>query len=308
MSISRRHGLYAISFGTGLLGGITQQSIANNADIKGEITSGQVYARFLAMYAQKIAPGFTTQAVASALAIAGTAGASLAALTGGAKFYAQLQAQGGTRTAGSTHRSYQFLAGILAPRTLSVDHRGDASLSYELIVIDGGGGDPLILADAVALPALTTGEDEKFTLAAATAGGVALGEKTSLSIDFGLDVLAEGADSEIWDTFASIRQIQTVLTFKGMDLEWFKSTNVPLSGKGCANNNTTFYLQKRAQGGTFVAAGTAAHLKFQAAGLAYVDRPFDASGNNGADVSLKIPLYFDGTNLPLVITPSSAIT
>lgn len=307
MTIARKHGLYGVSLGASLLGGITSQNIVNNADVRGEITSGQVYARFLAMYAQKIAPSFSTNAVASFLAVCGTAGVSIATLSGGAKFYAQAYAQGGTRTSGSAHKSYQFLAGILAPRTLSVPHQGDATLSYELVVIYGGGGDPLIIADSVALPALSTGEDEKFTLAGATVGGVALGQKTNFQIDFGLDVLAESADSEIWDTFASIRQIQTVLSFNGMDVDWFKAANIPLAGKPATHANSIVYLQKRAQGGTFVAAGTAAHIKFTAAGLAYIDKPFDAAGNNAADITCRMPLYFDGTNLPLIVDTASII-
>jgi hypothetical protein len=309
MSVSRKHGLYAVGLGTGVLGGITQQSIANEAEIKGEITSGQVMARYLAMYAQKIAPNFATQAVATALGLCGTAGLSLGTLTGGMKFYAQQYASGGSRAAGSTHRSFQFLAGLLVPRTLSVEHRGDATLNYDAVVIDGGGGDPVIISDSVALPALTSaGEDEKFTLSTAQAGGVALGEKTSMQIDFGLDVVAESGDSEIWDTYASIRQMQTVLSFKGIDAEWFKSTNVPLAGKAGTHLNTIFYLQKRAHGSTYVAAGTASHIKFTAAGMAYIDKPFDASGNNAAEITLKMPLYFDGTNLPLTVNTASAIT
>jgi hypothetical protein len=307
MSVSRKHGLYAIGLGASVLGGITQQNIANNADVKGEFTSGQVFARFMAMYSQKIAPGFTTQAIASALAASGTAGVSLATLTGGAKFYAQAYVQGGTRATGSSHRSYQFLAGILAPRTLSVPHQGNATLTYELIVICGGGGDPLILSDLVALPAIVSGEDEKFTLGPATVGGVALGEKTDFQIDFGLDVLADSADSDIWDTFCSIRQIQTVLSFKGMDSEWFKATNITLAGKAGTHTDTSIYLQKRASGGTFVPTTTTSHIKFTAAGLAYIDKPFDASGNNAAEITCKMPLVFDGTNLPLIVNPASAI-
>ena len=61
MAVTRKHNLYAVGLGATLLGGITRQSIATGTEVRREATSGEIYARFQSLYAQKIAPGFSTK-------------------------------------------------------------------------------------------------------------------------------------------------------------------------------------------------------------------------------------------------------
>ncbi|MFZ5785119.1 MAG: hypothetical protein ACOY3Y_01645 [Acidobacteriota bacterium] len=308
MAVQRKSGLYAVSVGDTLLGGITQQNLVTGTEVRSDKNSGDVYARFLALYAQKIAPGFTTTAIAAALGLCATTGASLADMTGGLKLYAQKHADGGTRTAGAAHRSYGFARGILLPRQLTVSHQGDATLSYDAVIVSADGiNAPMTITDATALPASAVGPSERFTLGPVTVGGVALSQKTQLQIDFGIDAVAEGADSDIWDTLASIREIQSTIRITGSDPEWLKSTNIPLEGKAATHLNTSIYLRKRAHGGTFVAGATEEHIKITADGLAYVDQVMSASGNNPSETTLVIATRYDGTNAPLVVDTAAAL-
>jgi hypothetical protein len=190
MTVTRKHGLYAVTIGAATLGGITRQNIATGSEVRGEPSSGEVWARFQAAYAQKIAPGFTTHAIASALAAVGLTGWSLASHASGLILYAQKHADGSTRASGASHRKYGFSKGILAPRTLDVDHRGDATLTLEAVITYDGANDPLVITDSASLPEIT-GDAERFTLGPATIGGVSLGELRRFSIDFGLDIAAE---------------------------------------------------------------------------------------------------------------------
>jgi hypothetical protein len=66
MSLTAKHGLYFAGLGSTTIGGITRQSIAVNSDVNGEPNSGEVYRRWLALYAQKIAPGFTSNSIKAA--------------------------------------------------------------------------------------------------------------------------------------------------------------------------------------------------------------------------------------------------
>lgn len=307
MTVTRKHGIYAITIGATTLGGITRQNIATGTEVRGEPSSGEVWARFQALYAQKIAPGFTTQAIATALAAVGATGWSLASHGSGLALYAQKHADGSTRASGSSHRKYQFTKGILAPRTLDVDHRGDATLTFEAVIAYDGSNDPLAITDAAAIPSITS-DAERFTLGPVAIGGISLPEVRRFSIDFGLDVVSEGADSDVWDTFASVRTQQTVLTLRGIDVEWLKAANIPLIGKAGTHANTTIYLRQRAQGSTFVANGTAEHIKFTADGLAWIDQAFDAGENDAAETALTMRLRYDGTNAPLTTNTASAIT
>ncbi len=71
MPVTRKHGPYGVDIGGTLLGGITRQSLVTGSQVQSEATSGEIYARFVAMYAQKIAPSFSTLNIASALNASG---------------------------------------------------------------------------------------------------------------------------------------------------------------------------------------------------------------------------------------------
>jgi hypothetical protein len=59
-----------------------------------------------------------------------------------------------------------------------------------------------------------------------------------------------------------------------------------------------------------VANGTAQHISFTADGLAIPETLFEGSAgrNPPAEVSLSIPLKYDGTNAPIVVNTATAIT
>ena len=86
------------------------------------------------------------------------------------------------------------------------------------------------------------------------------------------------------------------------------SAKIPLTGLKVTHANTAFYLRKRAIGSTFVANGTAQHIKFTAEGLATIDNAMQVSGDEPSSTTLTMPLHYDGTNAPLVIDTASAIT
>jgi len=305
MAVTRKHNLYAVGLGATLLGGITRQSIATGTEVRREATSGEIYARFQSLYAQKIAPGFSTKCVGAALTAAGTLGASFAGMTGGLALYAQKHADGAARTSGSTHRKYGFSRGLLAPKNLTVDHRGDAQLTYDAVIAYDGNNDPLVITDSAALPA-GIADAERFTLGPTQIGGVSFTGVHNLSIDFGIDVVGESADSDVWDTFVSIRQVLTTIRLTGLDVEWLKAANVPLAGLIATHANTAIYLRKRLKGSSFVGPAVAEHIKLAASGLAYIETPFEGQGDS-SQTTLVLPLDYDGTNAPLAITVGIAL-
>jgi len=306
MSVTRKHTFQGVVFNATLIGGLTQQNIALESESRGEATSGELYNRFISMISQRVAPGFTSYAIASLLDQAGLNGVSIADLAAGFAMYAHKHLEGGSRTAGATHRKYSFTKGIVAPRTLNVDHRGDATITYELVVTYDGSNDPIVITDTSALPGALT-DAERFTLGPATIGGISLPQLRSLTVDFGLDVVTEGSDSELWDTFASLRAVNSVVTLRGIDIEWLKSTNIPLAGRAATFANSSLYLRKRALGGSFVANATAEHIKIIPSGLAVIDPAFDAGGDDAAQSGVRLQTYYDGTNAPLAIDTAAAI-
>ncbi|MGA2032852.1 MAG: hypothetical protein ABSG68_11380 [Thermoguttaceae bacterium] len=302
MSVTKKYGLYGVGLGAAVLGGITRQNLMTGTQIQSEATDGDVWARIQVLHAQKVAPGFTTLNAASALAACGPLGANIANMAGGMILYLQQHLAGGTRTTGGVHRSLAFSAGILAPKSLSVSHRQDANLSYEALLTSDGVNAPVTISDVAALPAAPA-DLERFTLGPATLAGVALGEKTSLQLDFGIDVVGESADGDIYDSFASIRQVRTSITLKGIDPTWFAAANVPLLGLHGTTANSTIYLRKRVPGGSF--ASGANHICLTVSGILYCDEAVSVSGNDPSETSVRMLLDFDGTNAPLTINTAA---
>jgi len=301
MTVTNRHTICGVAIDSTVLGGITEQTLVTGTEVRSEARSGEIYARHQSLIKQGYVPGFTTEDVAAALGVCGLSGVSLA--TKNLVLVAQKYADGGSIAAGSVHRSYTFAKGILVPRSLSCDHQGDASIKYEAVTVSAdGSASPMTISETAALPSIAA--HSVHTLGGVTIGAKSLDHVKRLQIDFGIEAVSEGADSDILDTLASIRLVATELTLSGINVAWLKSDAIPETGLSGTHANTTIYLRKRAAGGTFVADETEEHIKFTAAGLAYVEQ---ALGGDPQEVNVKMPLKYDGSNAPLTIDTASAI-
>lgn len=312
MSVSRAHSLYAALIDATVIPGMTAQAVNMNTEAPSDATSAEVWSRWVSMTAQNPRATFTTKALVTLLdALAAKAptadkySCNIANLTAGLSLYAQAFAAGSTRAGASLHRKFVAKHGCLGLRRLSCTHQQDATLECEAVIGYDGTNDPVVETDLVNLPSISG--EERFTLGPITLQSISIPEVRSLDIDFGLEIDAKGADSDIWPTFVTIGTIKPVITIRGIDLEWLKAANIPRAGKAITHTNTTIYLRKRALGSTVVADETEEHIKLTAAGFAYVDTPTEASGSDAAEASLIVPCYFDGTNDPIVIDTTSAI-
>lgn len=313
MAVSKMHNIHAVKLGSTTLGGIKSRALRTGAEVRQYPTSGEVYARFQALYAVKPVAEFSTCHIAAGLDLCALTGT---ALTSGAPLllYAQKNTEGGTRTSGANHRIYTLNEGILIPRRITVEHQGDAEISYEALLTYDGTNNPIVFTDSSNLPASPT-DAQRFTIGRITLKDdsdniVVFSQCRRVEIDFGIQAETVGADSDIYDTNCRIIEIQPSIKLTGIDIEWFKAqaTGVPLEGKSVKHSGTEIILRKRALGGTFVAAATTEHIGFTAAGMATIDRACDASGNALDEVDITMPLKFDGTNNPIVIDTTYGYT
>jgi len=304
--VSNKHSIGAVVFNATVLGGITQLDVQTGTEAQGEATSGEPYTRYRSIVAQKPTASFSTLAVAAALDLCGSMGSSIADLAAGLIMYITKHADGSTRSAGATHRKYTAVQGIVYPQQLSVDHQGHARLSYAVAPTWDGTNDPIVETDTVALPTADA-DTERFSIGPVTIGAVTIAQIRSLTIDFGVNVATEGADSEIFDRFAGVVDVNPRITLSGIDIEWLKSSNIPRAGKVGTQANTSLYLRKRAEGGTFTADATEEHIKIDAAGLAYVTQAFSGSGNQAGETQLVMDVDYDGSNDPLTIDTTAAL-
>jgi hypothetical protein len=310
MSISRLHTHYQIlihpdGMSATLIDGVTDQNIDNQIKRINDRTSGDVYSRFQGIVESKPTLSFSTVNIAKALDAVGLTGLKIASASNvGVVFYAFAHDEGGTRKSGSAHRSYTVREGLMIPKKISCSHGQDAKIDYEIITTYDGSNDPIVIADTVSLTALD-GDDERFTLHSLSIGGVTLSQLESVEINFNVKGEGKASDGDIYDTFSWIDEILPTITATGSDIEWMKSSNIPILGVDGAHADTVVKFRKRALGGTFVADLTAEHIAVTACGMAIIDKPFQ--GGENAQTSVNLEARHDGTNVPLIFDTTSAL-
>jgi len=311
MSISRKYSLYAVRLNDAadvLISGVTSQGLDTGSQVDAEVTGAEVYPRWYALTGQNPGGRFATHHLATALTNIGMTGLSIASLQSGLELILQKHAEGGMRAGALSHRIYGMTEGLIVPGTISCLHGPGqhASVDYRIVLTWDGSNEPFTVTDSQTLPTAED-DDERFAIGPWFVGGVTIDHLRGVTIDCGVNVVTEGGDGDLYPTFASIPTITPVLRLNGIDPEWLKAANIPLTGKVGTHANTIGYFRKRSATG-FVANATAQHIKFTAAGLAYIENAFDASGVAAAECSLVMPLRYDGTNAPLTINTASAIT
>jgi len=308
MAITKLHGLYGADIGGTTLGGISRCAIANNPESRADASSAEIYPRHAALTGFAPQAQFTTFALQDALDLVALAGIDVG--TTNVNLYAQQYLIGGGREGALKHRKYAFSKGLLIPGVISCDHQGDASLTYTLF---GASADGAAAAYAMTeLQSLPTGiaDNERFTIGGVTLQNIAIDHIRSFELDFGIEAVAEGADSDLFPTFASIRSIRPTLTLRGVDPDWQRdavTARIPTLGMAAVHANTTIYLRKRAPAG-FVADITSEHISLTLDGVVAIDQALDAQGADPAEVSLMLRARYDGTLDPVVIDTTAVIT
>jgi len=304
--MSDRHALYAVVHDATAIPGINSLGWTLSGRTIGEPTAAELSPRNRLMVGQEPRLSFTTRALATALGLCGFGGTDISGLTSGLVGYQQQLGDGGTREGALSHRKIAIAKGLLYPTRISTNHQGTAELSYEAAATYDGSNDPIIITESQDLPAAVA-DAERFALGVVQVGGVTIGLLTSLEIDFGLKVVADSADSEIWPDEVWIAERHPKITLRTKKAKAWGATGISMAGQAATHANTIFYLRKRTQTG-FVDDATAEHIKFTADGLAYLSDPFSARGTDPGEVGLTIETEYDGTNDPITIDTASAIT
>ena len=128
VSVVQRH--FAGDSAAVLIEGIFNEDLQANVTVKREVAANSVFAKVASIESVKPVATFSTYNIAQALDADGL-GLSGICITSdethpGLNMYAQKQGCSGPAS-GSVHRKYNIATGILAPQSLSVDHRGDSA-------------------------------------------------------------------------------------------------------------------------------------------------------------------------------------
>lgn len=313
MSVQSIHGVYAVRLFDAaeasaiILDGTADQAVNISNSVEMEATAGALHPRFVPLRAQSFRCPITTRRIKDALDAIGVTGRFFLPDTGkpGVEVCFQKYSEtAGGRAGTSSHIKHTIAAGFIAPMSLQCSHQSDASLAYEIIPKYDGVNIPVVHNANQTLAALV-GDDERFTLGPVSLGGQAIAGVSDVNINFGLNFALEGTDSDIWATFISLHSVMPSITISGTDLTQFAS-KVPIGGRALTHANTTIFLRKRSESG-FVADGTSEHISITVAGQAFVEN-MQASVGGRATNAIRLYPKFDGTNTPIVIDTTAAIS
>lgn len=225
----------------------------------------------------------------------------------GIDIYFQRYTQGGTRTGASVSHQTTIGDGILVPRTLNLSHQGRATITAEVVAFSSDGTtSPLAFTETASLPSSYPTVDLVHTLGKVDLNSTALEGVTDLTYDFGINLLVEGADSNIYPTVVSIQSVTPSITLSSKTIDI--TSTLTENGLEYATTQVVFYARKRDEGGVFVADGTAEHIKFTL-NKCRID-PVSIGGDPAA-IGLRITPWYTNAGSPVAevtINTASAIT
>lgn len=288
--------------GAEVIHGVTSIGIRANSEIQKELSSGSVYADSVHLQTVRPVATFTTFDLPQAIDHLGLLGKCIISdvTHPGLSLFGQKQTCAGVAS-GSVHDEYLIKAGIIVPRTFSVDHRGNAQLTYEVYAAYDGTNAPILKNANVALPAHAV--VGRWTMHDLTLnGGAPLTGKRSITIDFNPGVLQEGADSEQYESVVSLSSLMPRVSVTGVDTSWF-TTVAGILGKTAAHATTAVRLKKRD-----VDIATAEHVTINFNGLVTWDTIFDGSTDSPATCNLSCDVNYDGTNAPIAALTAQSLS
>jgi len=289
---------------------LTSVSMPVQANVTREVQAGDIFATSGRIEFTSVDLSFTTNMAQKLLQIVGIDGLCMDPLVGHLNVYvARYECNG--PSAGAVHRRYTITKGLFFLQSINTEHQGDATVSAQIrAVYEDGGGDPVSVTDNVALPNATQIGDlsGRWTLHEGThnsVNGNAVSRKRSLNIDFGVSTSTQGADSDTFDSFASIDSVLPVVTVQGVDPRWFDTLGLTIDGKAVTHANTSFILRKRDGAGGFIADNvTDAHIRIRANGPAYYDQLLNGNSTDAATMSFRVEaIQAANGDTPLMIDP-----
>lgn len=296
--------LYAIKVHTATMSsaqyisGVLSGGISNSAEKLVEQTAGNIYPASASLVGQRLIGRFTTVDVAKAIEVIGLGGAgdciTFDASHPGVDLFFAKQACNAP-AAGAVHTRYNVTKGLFVPRTLTCEHRKNATISYDIYAAYDGVNLPVTKTTNNSLPSGAIDPGFRYSMATASIGGVDVEGKQSITINFGSDVTNGSADGSIYDSVLSLQSIKPMIAFSGVEPNWF-STVAGLAGTVVQDSNSFFTMARRN-----ALAATAVHIKISFSGLVTWETLVDGTPDGPATAAFNVDTHIGSTgNNPLL--------
>jgi len=226
----------------------------------------------------------------------------------GVVMYFDRYVAGGTRGTASQATSVTFGTGRMVLRTLELMHRGaGGTISCDVHGYSATGVSPIAFNEADTVPAAAyPSVSVAWNLGKIVFNAEVMVGAERASIDFGVGIFSEARDGDVYPSVLSIQRIQPTITITGAEID--DTSWLTESGVNYTATQVVFYGRKKSEGGTFVADGTAEHIKFTL-GKCRVD-PISIEGDPKS-LTLRITPWYTAAGTPvspIAINTASAIT
>lgn len=287
----------------GTIGQIVDQDYAPGIEEMLEGGSANVDADYCAIGEAKPMLSFTTTDLLGGFALCGFNALAIAAET---DFYFAAIKEGGIIDTASTHIKMSFSAGMMVPRSLDATQGKDpARLTYDIYPLSSDGlTAPVTITTGQALPS------QGLVAQAYSLGPIKINGTTffsgiqSVRWNFGLNPEILMADGEPFPTFGGVVNRRATCAINGLDVSGLSTFNI----NGIALTAFASFFRKVAPGGTRVANATAQHVKLSGTKGMLYPRGVRGQHQRPLDGEWNIIPTFDGTNDPVQISTTSAIS
>lgn len=291
MPLNNVYTIAGVSAGGTIFKDIQSSTLSPNLQTALLGASGTAYNTFVAI--QRIAPTFEFTSGDIKTILAKLTSQIALAISGDFLVWFQKMAEGGVRSAGSTHTKGTVAKGILIPQSISLRDGAPATINCQVIMVSANGTTaPISFAGSQALVA-AAGAAAGWTLGEVSINGTVLEGVEEVTINFGITPTVLGASGLVYPTFSGVQKVDPTITISAASIDEFISWG--LTGAVQAATDSTISIQDMAEGGV---RGSSPIVCTIDEGL-FVTRSIPASDGQHTRHQIELKPTYDGTALPL---------
>ncbi len=287
------------------IAGVANQRIVANSEIAREIPADSLFPETASVTAVRPVASFTTWNITQAIDNLGLGGPD-SCIEGdgthpGLTFWFNTRECGGPSS--NNFDKYVMREGIIVPRILTVDHRANAQITYDMFVRWDGTNDPVVETRAVATGPTVPADTARWTMQVMTFNSVAVEGKRNITINFNPTITREGADSEEFDTVVALANMLQQIQVRGVEPDWFEAVVADTGTASAVQANNSIVLRKRN-----TADATAEHILLNFSGIGNWDTIVEGTPDSPAQAAFNVELHQgSGQEDPIVANTAYAI-
>jgi hypothetical protein len=213
------------------------------------------------------------------------------------------------RTSGSNHRRITVAKSQILITQFGGTVGQSASAQVRVVELStDGSASPEAIVNNAALPSSPV-DDEEFVIMAPTIEAIALSPEHVIGwqVDTGITLIVITGAGSIYPISVDIEKVAPRITIQHNDPALLASDKIPEDGIEITHANTLFPLRKRDPFGGLVALASTEHIEATAAGFAYHDNDYDASGSAVGTGQIIIECTEGVGGVPLTIATGQAL-